>query len=124
MSSFVPGPRFPGYEGRVSCRATPRNSFVGLLLPHSVGLSDVVYAVVGIDQGTFLPSVSWLIGLRTAEGFEFGVGPNVSLDGAALAFAAGVTQRVGSLSVPFNIAIVPARTDVRMSFTLGFNAPD
>ena len=47
-----------------------------------------------------LPSLSWLVGLRTRDGAEFGVGPNVTPAGTALAIAAGVTVRAGVLEHP------------------------
>jgi hypothetical protein len=68
-----------------------------------------------------LPSVSWLVGLRTREGTEFGVGPNVTPAGVALALAAGVTLRAGVLNVPMNVAVVPSKAGTRVSFLTGFN---
>ena len=47
-----------------------------------------------------LPSLSWLVGVRTADGFELGVGPNITPVGTALAAAMGKTFRVGILNVP------------------------
>src|ERR1051325_7925327 len=41
-------------------------------------LSEWVPLVGGLDQGVVIPSLSWLVGIRTKEGAEFGVGPNVS----------------------------------------------
>ena len=38
------------------------------------------------------PASSWLVGLRTREGVEFGIGPNVTPAGVALVVAAGVTM--------------------------------
>src|SRR5689334_4550516 len=37
-------------------------------------LNEWVLLVGGLDQGVVLPSVSWLVGLRTHEGVEFGIG--------------------------------------------------
>src|SRR6266498_5931096 len=39
-------------------------------------LNEWVALVGGLDQGVVIPSISWLVGLRTKEGAEFGVGPN------------------------------------------------
>ena len=63
-------------------------------------VSEWVALVGGLDQGVFLPSISWLIGLRTASGIEFAVGPNVNPLGTAFAAAAGVTLRSGRLELP------------------------
>jgi hypothetical protein len=84
-------------------------------------VNEWVVLLGGLDQGVVLPSVSWLVGLRTKEGTEFGVGPNVTPAGVALAFAAGVTLRSGVLNVPMNIAVVPSRAGTRVSFLTGFN---
>ena len=84
-------------------------------------VNELVALVGGLDQGVLLPSLSWLVGVRTKEGTEFGVGPNVTPAGVALAFAAGVTVRAGIMNVPMNIAVVPSSAGTRMSFLTGFN---
>jgi len=61
-------------------------------------VSEWVALVGGLDQGVFLPSVSWLIGLRTGSGIEFAVGPNLTPLGTAFAAAAGVTFTAYSLA--------------------------
>ncbi len=88
------------------------------------GLSAVnewVFLAGGLEQGVVIPSVSWLVGLRTGSGVEFGLGPNVTPAGVALAMAGGVTVSRGALNVPFNIAVVPSRAGVRVSVLTGFN---
>ncbi len=75
----------------------------------------------GLEQGVAIPSLSWMVGLRTSEGAEFGFGPNVSPNGVALAVAAGVTFRAGALNVPVNVAVVPSRNGTRVSMLSGFN---
>jgi hypothetical protein len=84
-------------------------------------VNEWVVLVGGLDQNVALPSVSWMVGLRTKEGTEFGVGPNITPAGVALAFAAGVTLRAGILNVPMNVAVVPSRNGMRISFLTGFN---
>jgi hypothetical protein len=83
-------------------------------------LNEWVGLIGGLDQGVAIPSVSWLVGLRTPEGAEFGVGPNVTPAGVALAVSAGVTFRAGVLNVPMNFAVVPTRAGVRVSMLTGF----
>ena len=88
------------------------------------GLSAVnewVFLAGGLEQGVVIPSVSWLVGLRTGSGVEFGLGPNLTPAGVALAMAAGVTVSKGALNVPFNVAVVPSRAGVRVSVLTGFN---
>jgi len=83
-------------------------------------LNEWVFLLGGLDQGVAIPSLSWLVGLRTQEGAEFGIGPNVTPTGVALAFAAGVTMRAGVLNVPMNVAVVPARAGTRVTLLTGF----
>ena len=84
-------------------------------------VNEWVVLAGGLEQGVAIPSVSWLVGLRTQEGTEFGVGPNITPAGVALAFAAGVTIKAGSLNIPMNIAVVPSKHGTRISFMTGFN---
>ena len=75
----------------------------------------------GQEQDVVLPRLTWLAGLRTSDAVEFGVGPNVTPAGVALALAFGVTLRAGVMSVPMNVAVVPSRAGTRVSFLAGFN---
>ena len=83
-------------------------------------LQEWVPLVGGLDQGVVIPSLSWLVGIRTAEGAEFGVGPNVTPAGVALVVSAGVTFKTGALNVPMNFAVVPTRDGTRVSLLTGF----
>lgn len=83
-------------------------------------LNEWVLLAGGLDQGVVLPSVNWLVGVRTREGTEFGLGPNITPAGVALALAAGVTIRTGMINVPMNFAIVPSKTGTRVSVLGGF----
>jgi hypothetical protein len=83
-------------------------------------LNEWVFLVGGLDQSVAIPSLSWLVGLRTREGAEFGVGPNVTPAGVALAVAAGVTFRAGVLNVPMNFAVVPTKVGTRVTVLTGF----
>jgi hypothetical protein len=68
-----------------------------------------------------IPSLSWLVGVRTRDGAEFGIGPNITPAGAALALAAGITFRAGAFNVPVNVAVVPSKSGVRVSVLSGFS---
>ncbi len=83
-------------------------------------LNEWVVLAGGLDQGVVLPSLNWLVGVRTPEGAEFGIGPNITPAGVALAVAAGVTFRTGVLNVPMNFAIVPSKEGTRVSILTGF----
>ena len=85
------------------------------------GVSEFVPLIGGLEQGLFLPSFSFLVGLRTASGFEAGLGPNVSLGGAAYVVAAGLTQQYGGLNIPLNVSAVLSGDGVRLSLLVGFN---
>ena len=85
------------------------------------GVTEWILLVGGMEHGAFLPSVNWLVGLRTRSGTEFGVGPNVSPAGAAIVLAVGKTFRSGALNLPVNLAVVPSASGVRVSLLCGFN---
>ena len=87
-------------------------------------LTELVVAAAGLEQGTVIPSASWVVGLRMPDDYEFGVGPNFSSAGAALVLTAGYTRHSGSLNIPFNLAVVPSRLGPRISFTTGFIVMD
>lgn len=84
-------------------------------------ITEWVVLLGGLDQGVVLPSLSWLAGMRTRSGTEFGVGPNVTPVGVALVIAAGMTLRAGALNIPFNVAVVPSKSGTRVSVLTGFN---
>lgn len=84
-------------------------------------VNEWVVLVGGLEQGRVLPSLSWLVGMRTREGAEFGIGPNITPAGVGLALAAGVTMRTGTFNVPLNVAVVPSRVGTRVSVLTGFN---
>jgi hypothetical protein len=86
-----------------------------------VALNEFILLVGGLDQGAAIPSFTWLVGVRTPNQFEFGVGPNATPAGVALAISIGQTFKTGALSLPVNIAIVPSKYGVRSSIMTGFN---
>jgi hypothetical protein len=83
-------------------------------------ITEVVVLAGGLEQSVMLPSLNWLVGLRTQKGFEFGVGPNVTPVGTAMVYAAGATIRSGALNFPVNVAVAPSRSGVRVSLLTGF----
>lgn len=86
-----------------------------------VALNEWILLIGGLDQGAFLPSLTWLVGVRTPGNFEFGVGPNATPAGVALAISMGITFKAGALGIPVNMAIVPSKYGVRSSILTGFN---
>ena len=90
--------------------------------PHgAVPVSSLVLGVAGLDQGLVLPSATWLIGMRTRDDFEAGIGPNASLAGPALALTVGMTFHSGALNIPLDVAYVSSKIGTRASLTTGFN---
>ncbi|HEY7475754.1 MAG TPA: hypothetical protein VH679_12130 [Vicinamibacterales bacterium] len=84
-------------------------------------LMEWVPLLSGLEQGVALPSLNWLVGVRTASGAEFGIGPNVTPVGTGLVVAAGMTVRSGALNVPLNFAVASSKSGVRISIMTGFN---
>ena len=72
------------------------------------GIVEWIALVGGMEKGMFLPSVSSMVGVRTAKGIEFAVGPNLSLGGIAMVIGAGYNFKFGKLNMPVNIAYVPS----------------
>lgn len=87
------------------------------------GLVEWVLVVGGMERGYFLPSLSSLVGVRNYQGFEFAVGPNLSLAGVGMVFTVGHNFKSGNLNLPVNFAFVPGRDDMgsRFSILIGFN---
>jgi hypothetical protein len=59
--------------------------------------------------------------LRTREGDEFGIGPNVTPAGTALVLAAGMTFRTGAVNIPVNVAVVPSKVGSRVTLLSGLS---
>jgi hypothetical protein len=84
-------------------------------------VTEWVGLVGGLEQSVVLPSLSWLVGVRTRDGAEFGIGPNVTPAGTALVLATGMTFRAGALNIPVNVAVVPSKAGSRVSVLSGFS---
>ncbi|HTL81223.1 MAG TPA: hypothetical protein VL651_05940 [Bacteroidia bacterium] len=72
------------------------------------GLFEFVPLVGGMEKGKFLPSATALIGYRGGNGFELGVGPNLSMSGFGMVIAAGASFKSGHVCFPVNIAFQPS----------------
>ncbi|MCK7537535.1 MAG: hypothetical protein MZV63_44560 [Marinilabiliales bacterium] len=59
------------------------------------GVVEFVALFGGLEQNLFLPSLSIPIGMRTNSGFEFGIGPNLSITGFSIVLAVGKTFTTG-----------------------------
>ena len=90
------------------------------------GLAEWVVLLGGMEKGKFLPSISSLIGFRTVDGFEAGMGPNLTLGGLGMVFGIGFTASSGKLNMPFNIVFSPSKDNgiesgSTFSILVGFN---
>jgi hypothetical protein len=86
------------------------------------GLAEFIPLVGGLEQGTFITSLSALVGLRGPKGFELGVGPNVSVAGTGLVIAVGTNFQSEGINFPVNLAVVPSKDGMRASLLFGFNS--
>jgi hypothetical protein len=84
-------------------------------------LTEWVPLISGLEQGVALPSLNWLVGVRSRTGTEFGLGPNITPLGVGLVVAGGVTVRSGALHVPLNFAVATSKSGARVSIMTGFN---
>ena len=84
-------------------------------------VNEFVFLLGGLEQGVTLPSASWMVGLRSPSGVEFGIGPNITPLGVGLVVAAGVTVRTGALNIPLNFALASSKSGPRVSIMTGFN---
>ena len=85
------------------------------------GLVEFIPLIGGVEQSLFLPSASLLMGIRSAKGLEFGLGPNLSVSGGSLVIAGGVTIASDYINWPINFALLPSKTGLRFSILMGFN---
>jgi hypothetical protein len=84
-------------------------------------VTEWVALVGGLEQSVALPSLSWMVGVRTRDGAEFGIGPNITPAGTALVLATGMTFRAGAVNIPVNVAVVPSKVGARVSLLTGFS---
>ncbi|MCK4816379.1 hypothetical protein KA005_11480 [bacterium] len=87
----------------------------------ATAVSEWVILIGGFEQEKFIPSLSWLIGFRTAGGFEFGGGPNLALSGTSMVIAVGVTIQSEEINFPINLALATSKSGPRFSLLFGFN---
>ena len=85
------------------------------------GVTEFIILAGGFEQSLILPSLSWLFGIRSVKGEEFGVGINLSASGPAFVIAAGVTRQNGNLNIPLNLGMAISKAGARISLLFGFN---
>lgn len=94
------------------------------------GIIEFIPAIIGVDQGVWLPSFSLLIGVRTPGAWEWALGPNAvgTFEWAdnysfhtGMTIAFGKNIQSGGLNIPLNVALVYGKYSTRLSVTFGFN---
>ena len=86
------------------------------------GISAIIPFVGGLEQNLVIPSVSWLIGLRLQNGFEFAMGPILSVGGSGMVMGIGHSSKFGELYIPKNLSLTFSKTGMKFSLTFGFNS--
>lgn len=84
-------------------------------------LFEFVPLIAGLERNLFLPSFTTLVGYRTKKGLEFGIGPNLSITGTSVAFAAGHTLKRHNFFIPINVSYTTNEDGGRVSLLVGFN---
>jgi len=87
------------------------------------GLFEVVTLLSGFETSATAVSGSLLVGFRTRNGFEAGVGPSLSsANGGTNSFilAVGHTYKSDNVYIPVNFAVDPSPNAVKYTFLIGF----
>ncbi len=86
------------------------------------GITEFILLVEGIEQGVFLPNLMMFVGVRSPQGGEFCIGPNISMTGIGYAMGFGETSKQGELNIPVNFFIALNKKGFRFGLLFGFNA--
>jgi len=90
---------------------------------------ETVLLVGGVEYRTFVPNGTLIFGFRLPSGYEFGIGPSVSLGGpdlfrSSVVVAAGRSFHVGGIRVPVNLAVAADKEGERFTFVTGWAIRD
>jgi hypothetical protein len=88
-------------------------------------LVESVVLVGGVEQHRFIPNWTLIFGMRTPGGFEFGLGPSLTLGTAygystGVVAAAGRTFRISGVQIPLNLAYAFDKNGERISVITGW----
>jgi len=92
-------------------------------------VTEFVPLVAGVEYGRFLPSLSFGVGVRFPQGFEFGLGPSISATRdeygqvtgrSALFFALGQTFDYSGVHIPLNVVLSTNKDGSRVSLMTGY----
>ena len=88
------------------------------------GLIEWVPLVAGLETDNPALSLNLIVGFRTRNGFEMGVGPNISTSNGgeySIIYAAGYSVKFDNIYFPINFAIAPSSEAVKYTLLVGFN---
>ena len=89
------------------------------------GLVELVPLVIGLEQDMSILSLNALAGIRFKDGFEFAVGPNLTISSGASSrgflTAVGYSFRSGQMNFPVNLSLLKSEDDYRIGITMGWN---
>ena len=79
----------------------------------------------GVENRSFVPNGTLIFGVRLPNGYEFGLGPSVSLGGpgflrSSIVIAAGRSLRFGGIRVSVNLALSAGTDGGRLSVVTGW----
>jgi hypothetical protein len=89
-------------------------------------VTEFVPLLGGFEYGKLLPSLSLAIGFRNAAGWEFGMGPSLTLSGAhnepgtGLILAAGRSLDYGEIRVPVHLAVSTNPRGTMLTLLVGY----
>ena len=86
---------------------------------------ETVLLVGGVEYRTFVPNGTLIFGFRLPSGYEFGIGPSLTIGGptsfrSSLVVAGGRSFRVGGIRVPVNLAVAADKDGARYTFVTGW----
>ena len=95
-------------------------------------LFEFIPLITGLDQGQFIPSITFLHGLRSNKtGFELAFGPSIAITkfnlaaepkvNASFVLGVGKTFKSGRLNFPVNFFFIPSKHGHRYGISVGFN---
>ena len=85
---------------------------------------ELIPLIGGVEYGTVIPSFTMPMGIRLPGGYEFGIGPNLTLAGthfsSSVVLAAGKTFRFHGVCLPLNAAFAEGSGGYAVSTVFGY----
>jgi hypothetical protein len=97
--------------------------FEYVVTPKTKGASFAVEflgLVAGVEYGKFVPTANLIMGVRSSNGFEIGVGPTLMPWKAALSVTVGKSFNCYEMSIPINLIYTNNPDGSLLSLVLGY----